>query len=169
MVQPFEKFRTPYEEYDASLYATQTVGESMTKQSFADECDLNKIIAKFRKAGLVDQLHQEPERFADVSGMTDYHEALNVVASTRELFAELPADLRLRFVNDAGVFVKFAADTENDDEMRELGLLPPKRPPEGPEGGAGEPSQGTGSPTPAGGTGGEQAPAGDSEPANEPA
>lgn len=114
--------------YKSSKYATPTVGVSMTKQSFKDECDLNKIIAKFRKAGLLDQLEAAPQMYADVSMYADYHQSLERVQNAREMFATLPADIRSDFHNDAGVFVEFAANPDNEDEMRKMGLLPPLPP-----------------------------------------
>ena len=47
---------------------------------------------------------------------------MNLIVQADQAFMELPADVRLRFNNDAGSFVDFASDPDNLDEMRELGL-----------------------------------------------
>lgn len=44
---------------------------SLTKQSFKDECDINQIVAKFEKTGLVNHLARGVPQFADVSEMGD--------------------------------------------------------------------------------------------------
>ena len=38
------------------------------------------------------------------------------------MFAELPAELREMFQNNAGTFLEFASNPENNDKMIELGL-----------------------------------------------
>ena len=123
--------------------------ESLTNQSFQEECDINNIMAKHRESGIVTHVAAHEGVYADFGEIGDYQESLNRVLACRDLFSELPAELRSQFSNDPGLFMDFVLDPENADGMRELGLLPTERPePEAGDGGAAEPSPGTGSATP---------------------
>lgn len=95
---------------------------SRTKQSFKDECDINKIMKKFERTGMVAHLSKYQGSYADVSGGVDYHTALNTVAAAKEMFLTLPAKVRARFEHDPGAFLDFVGDPANEKEMVEMGL-----------------------------------------------
>jgi len=98
-------------------------GESLTKQSFKAQCDINKIIAKYRQTGLINHLSARPGMFEDVSEMSDYHASLNKVRQADVLFMGLPSNVRERFKNDPGNLVEFLMDSKNRDEAVKLGLI----------------------------------------------
>jgi phage internal scaffolding protein len=95
---------------------------SLAKQSFRDECDINNILRQFNVTGQLPAGSVQP-RYGDFSGITDYQSALNAVMAAQDSFLALPAKLRARFDNDPALFVEFASDEANKDEMRALGLL----------------------------------------------
>ncbi len=95
--------------------------DGRAKQAFRDECDINKIMAKYVKTGAVSHMN----RFAGEYGFAtsvDFHEAMNVVSQGESMFAELPAVVRGRFNNDTALFLEFVQDPENVEEMVSLGL-----------------------------------------------
>jgi hypothetical protein len=100
-------------------------GESLTKQAFQDECDIDKIISRFTKTGNESILQGSPlsEKnygdFSDVPDLVGLYERIN---RAEESFMTLPANLRRKFENDPLQFMEFASDPSNVDEMRELGL-----------------------------------------------
>ena len=98
------------------------VGASRTKQSFRDECDINNILRKFNVTGQLPIGSVQPE-YGDFSGVTDYQSALNAVMAAQDSFLQLPAKVRSKFNNDPALFVDFASDEANKDEMKALGLL----------------------------------------------
>ncbi len=103
-------------------------GEGRTKQSMRDECDINKIMAKYIKTGAIDH----STRFAGEYGYAtsvDFHGAMNIVAQGESMFAELPAALRARFNNDTALFLDFVQDPENESELLSLGLSKPESAP----------------------------------------
>lgn len=111
-----------------------TKGASMAKQSFKDECDVNKIVKQYNKTGLFVHLNDAVPSYnefttddVDSNIGNDFHEAMNFVREASEAFNELPAELRMRFDNDPGTFLQFVDDPANREEAIELGLL------EGPE------------------------------------
>jgi phage internal scaffolding protein len=95
---------------------------SRTKQSFRDECDINNILRKFNVTGQLPVGSVQPQ-YGDFSGITDYQSALNAVMAAQDSFLQLPAKVRAKFDNDPALFVEFASDEANKDEMKALGLL----------------------------------------------
>jgi len=95
---------------------------SLAKQSFRDECDINNILRKFNVTGELSIGSVQPQ-YGDFSGITDYQSALNAVMAAQDSFLQLPAKVRARFDNDPALFVDFASDEANKDEMKALGLL----------------------------------------------
>jgi phage internal scaffolding protein len=95
---------------------------SLTKQSFRDECDINNILRKFNVTGELPAGSVQPQ-YGDFSGITDYQSALNAVMAAQDSFLALPAKVRARFDNDPALFVDFASDEANRDEMKALGLI----------------------------------------------
>lgn len=102
-------------------------GPSRTKQSFAKECDINQILARYRKTGLLDHVRANPGVFADVSKIEDFHGMTQKIRFAQESFEQLPADLRNRFNNDPGRLIAFVADKSNIDEAIKLGILPQRK------------------------------------------
>lgn len=99
--------------------------EARTKQSFREECNINTIMAKWQRTGLISHLAGRPPTFGDFSQQMDYQEAANKVIRADEAFAELPARIRDRFHNDPGELIGFLSDPENDAEAEALGLKTP--------------------------------------------
>ena len=97
--------------------------ESLTKQSFKDECDINVIMRHWSNEGIATHLNGRQARYEDFSNVQDYHTSLNLVIKAQEVFDELPASLRARFENDPGQFLDFVGDPANIDEMVDLGLV----------------------------------------------
>jgi len=95
---------------------------SLTKQSFRDECDINNILRQFNVTGQLPAGSVQPQ-YGDFSGITDYQSALNAVMAAQDSFLQLPAKVRAKFDNDPALFVEFASDEANRDEMKALGLL----------------------------------------------
>lgn len=99
-----------------------SVEPSLTKQSFADECDINNIMRRYERDGVIDHVKQYGGSYADVTEGFDYHRAMNVVAYAQEMFMSLPASIRSKFSNDPGAFLEFAQNPENLEKMVEMGL-----------------------------------------------
>lgn len=101
--------------------------EDVTKQSFAKECDINTIMSRYRKTGVLEFVNQHDPQFLDVTG-ADFRAAMDVVALSRENFALLPAEIRKRFANDPAVFLEAWDDPARDVEFQALGLKPKPAP-----------------------------------------
>lgn len=97
-------------------------GPGRTKQSFRDECDINGIMARFQRTGLIDAVNKIQPQYADVAGF-DFQFAMNQIIQAQDMFAELPSGIRKRFQNDPAAFVEFVGDPANEEEARRLGLI----------------------------------------------
>lgn len=107
-----EKYRCDYKDDSPSL----------TKQSFKDECDINRIMSKWEKTGVIDHVRQIQGQYGDFTDVKDYRSALDAVIQAQDAFDGFPAELRARFSNDPALFLDFVQDPSNMEEMIKLGL-----------------------------------------------
>lgn len=108
------------------------VGKGRTLQSAANEADINVIVGRFMKSGVIPQVTAPPvsQDFAD---SFDFQSSMNLLVAAKNAFMQLPADIRTRFNNDPARYVEFVSDERNLDEMRKLGIANPvKEPPKEP-------------------------------------
>lgn len=101
------------------------VGEGRTKQSFKNECDINQILARFKRTGVLDFQQKMQPQYGDCTGI-EFQEAQFIIAKANGMFAALPAHLRARFDNDPAKFLNFVNDKRNKNEAEDLGLLKEK-------------------------------------------
>jgi phage internal scaffolding protein len=99
--------------------------ESMTQQSFKQECDINYILRKARKTGLIEHVNTYQGDYSDVSNVPTYQEAIQVLQDADHAFSTLPSDIRKRFSNNPQEFLDFVHDPANLDEMKDMGLMKP--------------------------------------------
>lgn len=115
------KIRKPYEA-SVRCYAP-LCGETLTKQAEKDACDVNNIVRKWQKTGVIEHVAKYQGDYSDLVGApVDYHAAFNQVLEARAAFDSLPSSVRKRFQNDPGAFLEFVSDPANGDEMIKLGL-----------------------------------------------
>lgn len=101
-----------------------------THQSFKDECDINNIMRKFQKTGVLPDMIKQNPQYGDFSSLPDYQASLDLVMKAQLQFQSLASHVRERFSNDPAKFLEFATDSKNMKEMVRLGLAV-KREPEG--------------------------------------
>jgi len=70
------RFRKPYREFERRPYIPDPV--SRTKQSFADECEINNIMAKFQQTGVINHAAKHQATYGNADGTT-FQEAMNIV------------------------------------------------------------------------------------------
>ena len=97
---------------------------SLTVQADADECDMNFIMARYVKTGLLPQSRAEGF-FGDASALPDFQQAQQILIDANMAFESLPAKVRDRFHNSPEKFLAFMADEDNRQEAVLLGLLKP--------------------------------------------
>ncbi|WNK14578.1 MAG: internal scaffolding protein [Microvirus sp.] len=101
-------------------------GPSMTRSEFQDECDINQIMARFEKTGMVPVNSVGVPQYLDLTMTPDnLMQAMNLMVDAETSFMLLPAHVRKEFDNDPMRFVEFASAADNIERMREWGLAPP--------------------------------------------
>lgn len=74
---------------------------SLTQQEFTEECDINNVILRFAATGeFPPRINGRVAEFLDVSEVGELHQALINVRKTKELYDELPAEVRQATGND---------------------------------------------------------------------
>jgi len=115
------KFRCNYQASEGTG-VTFDEKEGRTKQSMKDECDINLIMKKFEKTGILPDMIKENPQYGDFSEPIEYRESLEIVRHAKEQFENLSAKVRARFDNNPEAFLEFATNPENAKEMVDLGL-----------------------------------------------
>lgn len=99
-------------------------GVSRTKQSFKNECDVNRIVARFADTGILTHTNSRNPQYGFASAQS-FTEAAYLVAEARDNFMQLPANIRSAFNNDPAEFLDAASDPERQQELADLGLIEP--------------------------------------------
>lgn len=105
---------------------------SLTRQEFADECDINTIMARYEAGGAISHVNRAEPMYLDTTMYPDLRGAMDLFREAALSFNALPAAVRKEFDNDPQLFVDFASDPANIGRMREWGLAPPEPTPEPP-------------------------------------
>lgn len=101
---------------------TKNVLPTKTKQEYADQVDVNKIIAKYKKTQDPSLLAGKTGVYADLTEIKDYQTHLSSVIKADEAFMALPSLIREKFSNDPSKLISFLADPSQKDESIRLGL-----------------------------------------------
>lgn len=100
-------------------------GESVAKQSFRDEVDINQIVARARAGQAVAHVARGTPMYMDVSEVGDYKGALDMIRNADAFFQALPAKVRAEFANDPALFLDEVDTVEGRAKLEAAGLLPP--------------------------------------------
>lgn len=107
--------------------------KSLTQQSHKDSVNVNNIVRRHREGGRPLPIIKDLV-YADVSGLSDYREALDNVMKVQGVFMSLPSSSRAFFENDAAKFLDWTFEPDVTPEMVDaLQIGPPQVPvPEAP-------------------------------------
>lgn len=124
-----EKIASPYGGYESkgiSFDPKDPLSKSMTQQHFAEDVEINAIVERFNRTGILgDPAAIDARRavFGDFSNREEYHLVLNKLNLAVDAFMALPADVRSKFDNDPANVIEFLSKPENYEEAVKLGLL----------------------------------------------
>jgi len=114
--------------YDMDLASDQNglkcEDPSLTQQQFKEEADINTIVDRFMKSGVLPTPASMPQ-YVDYEGVFDFQSAMNAVRQADENFMRMDAKVRARFNNSPQEFLEFFANPENTEEAIRLGLAIP--------------------------------------------
>lgn len=121
--------------YERELTDSVPVGDSLTKQEFTDDANINLVLARF---GVTDGAFMpyavDPSYYGDFTDAPDFRTALDNIRAASDHFNALPAKIRSQFNNDPATLYEWICDPANGEEAVQLGLLkkwepPPSTPP----------------------------------------
>lgn len=105
-------------------------GDSMTREAFADELDINKIVERYARGGQL-PLTTADARYGDVSEVNDYKSALDFVFAAKDQLRDLPVAARKQLSSDPEAYwsrLDAAVDREGLVDLGLLEALPPVDP-----------------------------------------
>lgn len=99
------------------------VGErSRTKQAMKDACDINAIMRRYHKGGMIDHLSGRTPIYGDFSDVGDYHASMEKVRAAQAAFDALPSAIRDACDNDPAELLDMAMNPERAEEFEALGI-----------------------------------------------
>lgn len=97
---------------------------SRVQQSFKSECDINNVMAKYRRTGYINFSRDISEgKYLDLSSVGDFQTSMNKVIAAQNAFESLPSQIRNYFRNDPAEFLEFVGNPANAAKAAELGLV----------------------------------------------
>lgn len=120
-------FRCRYNRYPAVQLEFRF--PSLTEQHHKDDCDVNIILNRYMKTGVLSHTSSTPPVYGDFTGTpTDYASAVKLLQDAKERFASLPSAIRERFGNDPLQLLQFLDNPANASEAADLGLIDRPKP-----------------------------------------
>ncbi len=98
---------------------------SKTDQSFKNEVNINNIIDRYKKTGLLPNFKERIPLFGDENTTTLY-DAFQAVSNAQELFLELPVAIRKEMGHDPKNLESYLSNPENAETLLEYGLTEAK-------------------------------------------
>ncbi len=95
--------------------------EDLCEQTHKEDCDVNTIMRKFQKTGIIEHRAKHGLQYGNVPAM-DYREAMETVAISNSMFEELPSKARQYFDNDPAKFLEFTENPENIEKLATLDI-----------------------------------------------
>lgn len=127
ITKDFPLWKTPYNHdtnFESDRTATFCPEESLTKQEFRDEADINTILKRFMRTGEIPPMAL-PEHFVDMTQQPTYFDMHTRLAEANAMFYNLPAEKRFAFQNDptrwADAVVQ-ATEVGNATALQNLGI-----------------------------------------------
>ena len=101
---------------------------SLVAVEFLQETDINFLLARYKNTGSFYSMQdlvkaKRRPQFGDFTGIPDYQESLNKMASALEMFQDLPLKVRQRFHDSPIELLAFLQDENNRQEAESLGII----------------------------------------------
>lgn len=97
---------------------------SRTKQSMSENLDVNNIIKRYKKTGILQRATDFEGIYGDFTTY-DLREAIEKVRDAEKLFMEVPSKIRNQFENNAAAFIDFATNPANRQQMVDWNMADP--------------------------------------------
>ncbi len=101
---------------DGRLVQPQVYPDGRTKQAFKDETDINKILHRAQKTGTISHLAKHEASYSDFADF-DFFTAQLQLTRGREIFDDLPSEIRNEFGQSQSAFFAYVNDPANKDDL----------------------------------------------------
>lgn len=98
-------------------------GESRTKQSFAEEADINFIVKKFAQTGVLPGNDNRQPQYADVSNYDDLQASLAMIDQAELEFGQLPSAVREAAGNNPGTLLQLMGSAAGQERLEAAGMI----------------------------------------------
>lgn len=102
-----------------ALRPEKVYDDGRTQDTYKDETDINRIMARARNGATITHLAKHQARYGDFSDF-DFFENQQKIVMGRQVFDDLPSETRKEFGNDPTKFFSFVNDPANKDRLSEL-------------------------------------------------
>jgi len=109
--------KTAYGPKDRVSISFPEVGR--TKQSMVAECDINNIMQRFIKTGIIEHGNKHGARYGFATSL-DFREACDLIENAQHMFQDLPGKVRAKFDNDPARFLDFVQDPANAGKLKDV-------------------------------------------------
>lgn len=93
-----------------------------TEQHHKDACNINNIVKKYNKTGLLEHTTSMEHAYGDCTGQ-EFKDALDLAINAQREFYKFPSEIRKRFNNSVQEYFQFMENPSNRDEAIKLGLV----------------------------------------------
>jgi len=101
------------------VYVPEYERPGRTKQAFKDDTDINRIIDRFQKTGALSHLNKHEAIYGDFAEF-DFLAAQMQLARGKEIFDDLPSELRREFNQSPREFFEFVNDPANKGDLKRI-------------------------------------------------
>ncbi|QXP44331.1 MAG: internal scaffolding protein [Arizlama microvirus] len=123
-VTTYNEYNRPVDKGTVNNLPTRTV------QSFENEVNINKIMARIQKGHAV-PIQQGSPLYDDFTSVSSFHEANNKLIEANDAFMKLSPTIRAEFDNSPAQLMAFIQNPENKEHAIKIGLIAkPVKPPE---------------------------------------
>ena len=86
------------------------------KQAFKDQCDINRILDKAKKTGVLSHVNKYEQHYGDFADF-DFEEAQIKLANAKSIFYDLEANVGAEFGNKPEAFFAYVNDPANAGDL----------------------------------------------------
>lgn len=93
-----------------------------TEQAHKDDCDINSIVKRYKKTGVISHVSRFEANYGDMTG-DDFKTSTDKILKAKQDFKTLPANIRKEFKNNPAKLLEFMENPDNRDKAIELGII----------------------------------------------
>ncbi len=98
-------------------------GKVLTDQSYKKMCDINSIVANYKKTGVLSHQKEKIAQYMDNTEIPSLMEAHELLRDAKDAFLALPSQIRKLMDHDPKNLIGFIQNPENSDLLLKYGII----------------------------------------------